>query len=157
MMEVDLQIRAMHGADLPFVVALEQACRLSSWGVAGYEAELTNPAAILLTAVSSQQFAGYFSGRVVADEFELFSIAVAPTFRRQGIARQLLAAGLRELRQRGIDRCYLEVRAANLAAQRLYQDCDFVAVGRRRNYYHDPDDDAVLMARAVILPDSPTT
>ncbi len=155
MSDVDLQIRAMQRVDLSAVVALEQACNLSSWGVAGYETELTNPAAILLTATCQQQFAGYFSGRVMADEFELFSIAVDPVFRRHGIGRKLLAAGFRELRQRGIDRCFLEVRAANFAAQQLYREGGFAPIGVRRNYYHDPADAAVLMARTAILPDSP--
>jgi [ribosomal protein S18]-alanine N-acetyltransferase len=157
MTNVDWQIRPMRRADLTEVVALEQACGLSSWGVTGYETELINPAAILLTAVVNQQLAGYFSGRVMAAEFELFSIAIEPKFRRQGIARLLLTAGLRELRQRGIDSCFLEVRAANVAARELYQESGFIVVGRRRNYYHNPDDDAVLMARTAILLDSPVS
>ncbi len=152
MNDVDVQIRAMRRADLAAVVALELACGLSSWGVAGYEQELTNPAALLLTASLKQQFAGYFSGRVMADEFELLSLAIVPEFRRQGIARKLLKVGLHELQTRGIQRCFLEVRAANLAAQRLYQECGFTLIGRRRNYYHHPVDDAVVMALAAIIP-----
>ena len=150
MNEVGWQIREMQRTDLFAVVALEQACGLSSWGIAGYEHELTNSAAILLTASLQQQFAGYFSGRVMADEFELFSIAVLPEFRRQGIGLKLLKSGLNELHQRGIYRCFLEVRAANISAQILYRQCGFVPMGRRRNYYYDPVDDAVMMALDAI-------
>ncbi len=156
MNEVGWQIREMRQADLSAVVALEQACGLSSWGIEGYEQELTNPAAILLTASFQQQFAGYFSGRVLADEFELFSLAVLPEFRRQGIGRKLLKSGLNELYQRGIYRCFLEVRAANLSAQNLYRVCGFVPIGLRRNYYHNPVDHAVMMALEAITPISLT-
>lgn len=150
MSEAGWQIREMRRADLPEVVALEQACGLSSWGVAGYEQELTNPAALLLTAAINQQFVGYFSGRVMADEFELFSLAVAPAWRRQGLGRKLLEVGLNALHQKGIYRCFLEVRAANLSAQKLYREGGFRPIGLRRNYYHHPTDDAVLMAIEAI-------
>ena len=156
MNEADLQIREMRRADLSAVVALEQACGLSSWGVAEYETELTNPLALLLVAFLNQHFVGYFSGRAMADEFELFSIAVAPFFRRQGVGHELLAAGLNELDQRGLERCFLEVRAANFAAQHLYRETGFTSIGVRRNYYHHPADDAVVMARTAIIPISST-
>ena len=155
MNEGDWQIREMRQTDLPAVVALEQACGLSSWGPEGYVQELTNPAAILLTASFQQQFAGYFSGRVMADEFELFSIAVATEFRRQGVGRKLLKSGLNELYRRGIYRCFLEVRAANVAAQNLYREYGFAPIGRRRNYYHEPVDDALTMVLAAITPTCP--
>jgi ribosomal-protein-alanine N-acetyltransferase len=149
-----LQIRAMREIDLTAVVALEASCGLSSWGVVGYERELTNPAAVLLVANIEQDFAGYFAGRVMVDEFELFSLAVLPKWRRQGIARQLLEHGLQQLHERGIQRCWLEVRAANLPARNLYQSYGFATAGRRRNYYHDPPDDAVLMTREGISPNT---
>lgn len=146
-----IQIREMHSRDISEVVAIEKVCGLSSWGVVGYEAELINPMAILLTAIYQNHMAGYFSGRVMADEFELFSIATAPIFRRQGIGQALLDAGLNAIRLRGIDRCFLEVRAANYAAQQLYNRGGFKPVGKRRNYFHQPDDDAILMVRSAIL------
>lgn len=141
-----LLIQPMQRADLAAVVALELACALSSWGVAGYEQELANPAAVLLAAHLNGQLAGYLSGRVLGDEFELFSLAVQPELRRQGIARRLMEHGIDELRRRGVQRWWLEVRAANSAAQGLYQTYGFKAIGRRRDYYHNPVDDALLMA-----------
>ncbi len=150
MSEAGLQIREMQRADLPEVVTLEQACELSSWGLVGYEQELANPAALLLVATSTQQLVGFFSGRVLADEFELFTLVVALEYRRRGVGRKLLETGLTTLRARNVDRCFLEVRAANEAAQTLYRDCGFTTIGRRRHYYSDPEDDAVLMARSAI-------
>ncbi len=155
MNEAGLQIREMSRADLPEVIALEQACELSSWGLVGYEHELANPAALLLVAASTQQLVGFFSGRVLADEFELFTLVVAPECRRRGVGRKLLEAGLTTLRERNIDRCFLEVRAANETAQNLYRDCGFTTIGRRRGYYSEPEDDAVLMARSAIPLTSP--
>ena len=141
-----LHIQPMHPVDIATVVTLEQSCGLSSWGVAGYEQELANPAAVLRVAYLNGQLAGYLAGRVLGDEFELFSLAVQPELRRQGIARRLLEQGLQELRGRGVQRWWLEVRAANSAAQGLYQSYGFTAIGRRRDYYHNPVDDALLMA-----------
>lgn len=146
-----LQINAMCRDDLVAVVALERDGGLSSWGITGYERELANQQAILLVAYLHEQFVGYFSGRVMSDEFELFSIAVAPEFRCRGIGGKLLEAGLAALRKRGINRCFLEVRAANLPAQNLYLAHGFKPLGWRRNYYHDPADDAVLMVQSEIL------
>lgn len=154
MNEPPLTIRPMEINDLPAVVALERESGLSSWGIAGYERELLNPQAVLLVAVCSKTVVGYFSGRVMADEFELFAIAVRSGLRRQGRGRKLLEAGLRELQRRAIQTCFLEVRAANLAAQNFYLASGFKPLGVRRNYYHDPTDDAVTMVWKAIVPNA---
>lgn len=144
-----LRIRAMTDQDIPAIVALEKECRLSSWGLKGYQQELINSSAFVLVARQHDQVVGYLSGRTMADEFELLSLGVAPDFRRQGIARQLMNEGMQVLRSQGISRWFLEVRAANLSAQQLYLSCGFSPVGRRRNYYTDPLEDAVIMAYEV--------
>ena len=73
-----------------------------------------------------------------ADEWELLNIAVAPEFRRRGVARELLAAlpG---------GRIFIEVRASNMAARGLYESAGFRQVGVRRRYYHSPVEDGIVM------------
>jgi ribosomal-protein-alanine N-acetyltransferase len=77
--------------------------------------------------------------RVAADESELLTIAVAPAWRRHGLARQLITEVVRESRARGALRLFLEVAEDNLAARKLYQSESFRVVGRRRAYYQRPD------------------
>jgi ribosomal-protein-alanine N-acetyltransferase len=77
----------------------------------------------------------------VTDEAELTNLAVEPAFRRRGLAQQLLS----DLRRKVTADIFLEVRAGNDEAQELYRKAGFVTIGRRKNYYQDPPDDAVMM------------
>lgn len=152
MTNLQLKIRPMKAQDIQAVVALEQDIGLSSWGAAGYERELIDSEAVLLTAYCGETFLGFLSGRVLGDEFELFSIAVIPQQQRQGIGRNLLEVAMVELQRRGVRHCYLEVRNGNIPAQQLYLSQGFKVIGRRRNYYQNPTDDAVTMKRELIMP-----
>ena len=133
--------------DLLRIVQLEQESDLSSWGISGYERELLNPQAVLLVAHDeiSRSVVGFFSGHQVADEFELLSIAVQDHSRHMGIGSALLLAGYHEIQSRCLNRCWLEVRSMNDPAIKLYEKFGFRAVGRRRNYYAKPPDDALVM------------
>jgi ribosomal-protein-alanine N-acetyltransferase len=143
----------MSEADLAAVVALGQQCGLNSWSREGYGRELGDPSAILLVAYASapdgapgEVLVGFLAGRVAADEFELHDLAVAEGRRREGVGSVLLEAGRREARARGAVRGVLEVRASNLAAQAFYQRHGYAGVGRRRDYYGAPPEDAWVMA-----------
>jgi ribosomal-protein-alanine N-acetyltransferase len=83
--------------------------------------------------------------RVVAGEGEVLRIAVVPEARGQGIGRTLLRAVMSAIADACVDGVYLEVRASNVAARRLYARAGFVEQGRRRAYYDAPREDAVLM------------
>jgi ribosomal-protein-alanine N-acetyltransferase len=82
---------------------------------------------------------------LVLDECHIATIAVHPDFRRQGIARLLLQTGMQAAYAERSRIFYLEVRAANLAAQQMYLDFGFTVVGRRAKYYKDNGEDALLM------------
>lgn len=82
-----------------------------------------------------------------ADEVEVHNLAVHPAARRQGVGRALLEAALARARARGARRVFLEVRAGNTAARALYAACGFALAGRRRDYYSEPREDALLLAR----------
>jgi [ribosomal protein S18]-alanine N-acetyltransferase len=93
------------------------------------------------------EVAGYVVAWVAADEAEIANIAVAPTLRGQGIGARLLDATLVEVALRGASTVYLEVRESNAAARSLYASRGFVEVGRRRNYYRHPQEDALVLRR----------
>jgi ribosomal-protein-alanine N-acetyltransferase len=87
---------------------------------------------------------GMLLGRVMADEAEILTLAVAPAVRRRGIAMALLHAARVEIGARGGATVFLEVSVGNPAAQALYRRYGFVEVGRRQRYYADSSDALVL-------------
>lgn len=95
--------------------------------------------------------AGFLIGRVVADEAELLTLAVAPNARRQGIARRLVAGFVDEAQRRGADQAFLEVEAGNTAAIALYMATGFAESGRRKGYYAVPGS-AALDALVLVHP-----
>ncbi|HEY8104782.1 MAG TPA: ribosomal protein S18-alanine N-acetyltransferase, partial [Gemmatimonadales bacterium] len=92
---------------------------------------------------------GYLIAREAAGTGEILNLAVDPPRRRAGIARALLDAGLTVLRQRAVEEVFLEVRVSNAAAQALYHGAGFEEVGRRRAYYRNPVEDALVLRRAL--------
>ncbi len=93
------------------------------------------------------QTAGYLIGRSLSGEAELYRVGCEPASRRRGVGRALLERFLEEMTAEGNDAVFLEVREGNGAAIALYQSAGFVQTGRRRDYYRDPKEDALLMTR----------
>ena len=144
--ERELQLRPMKTADIDKIVALENECQLSSWGGTGYQVELLNQSAVLLTAIVHDEVVGFFSGRMLAYEFEIYTIAVAPKFRRQGFGAKILIAALEIAKTSGAKKAYLEVRAANEPAKNMYEQAGFALTGIRKEYYSAPVEDALLFS-----------
>jgi ribosomal-protein-alanine N-acetyltransferase len=82
-------------------------------------------------------------------EWELENIAVLPEFRRHGLGRRLLSALIKQARLQGAERIFLEVRVSNLAAIRLYELAGFQQLGRRKGYYLNPTEDALILVHEV--------
>ena len=145
-------VRPMTGADLGAVVAIESE-NPSPWTAAQLASELDQEGGWQFVAESgvSGLVCGFVCGRSCAGEAELLKIAVGREYRRQGIAAQLVAHALRYLAEQGVERCFLELRAANLPALALYERFGFRRVGLRKNYYASPVEDAILMEKTVGL------
>ena len=141
-----LRIVPMTARHLPAVAELERVCfPADPWSEALYQAALDNPAvAILLALGEDGALLGYAVLSTVLDEGNLDNIAVAPEYRRRGVADALLGA-LTGFGRECLALLTLEVRASNAPAIALYEKHGFRPVGRRRNYYSDPREDAVLM------------
>jgi ribosomal-protein-alanine N-acetyltransferase len=84
------------------------------------------------------------------DEIHIANVATHPDFRRQGIAQKLLTYALRYTADEGAVTSFLEVRESNLAAQAMYRKFGYENTGRRKRYYKDNDEDAILMTLAKI-------
>ncbi|MGH8246154.1 MAG: ribosomal protein S18-alanine N-acetyltransferase, partial [Gammaproteobacteria bacterium] len=87
---------------------------------------------------------GFVLARLAADEMEILNLVVAPEWRRRGLGRRLVAEALGRGRARGAEKCWLEVRASNRAALDFYRALGFREQSRRRDYYRDPVEDAVV-------------
>ena len=77
----------------------------------------------------------------------MMNIAVAPAYRRQGIAETLISMLIVQLKERGSNSLTLEVRVSNIPAIGLYQKLGFIQVGRRPNYYRNPKEDALILRK----------
>ncbi len=130
---------------LPQLAALERACFSHPWSEAMLAEELYNDNASLVAAEGEDgTVLGYGMVRAVLDEGCLERIAVVPAYRRQGVAEELLSAFLR-FGQAHLAFLTLEVREGNAPAIALYEKLGFREVGRRKNYYPESKEDAVLM------------
>lgn len=140
------RIAPMTAAHLPQVAALEQVCfPADPWSGELFQAALDNPStAVLLAEGADGAIWGYAVLSVILDEGNLDNIAVAPEARRQGVADALLGV-LTGFGREHLSALMLEVRASNAPAIALYEKHGFAAVGRRKNYYDAPKEDAILM------------
>ena len=106
---------------------------------------LDNPAITLFVLFEDETLVAYALFVILPPEAELLNIAVSPTLRRSGAARMLLDYADGVLSERGVSETFLEVRESNTAARALYTSRGFVPVGKRKNYYRYPTEDAIVM------------
>ena len=145
----DLLIRRMRPSDLPRVMEIELICFTMPWSEATFRGLLRRTDADLLIAEQGGDIAGYAAFWAVLDQGELGNVSVAPGWRRRGIGRKLVNAVLARAADRGVREVFLEVRVSNVGAQKLYHRYGFEEVGRRRNYYLEPVEDALVMRREL--------
>jgi [ribosomal protein S18]-alanine N-acetyltransferase len=143
---MNITIRKMTVDDVPAVVDLDQKSFSLPWPERSFRFELTdNPASRCWVAELDGKVIGMIVVWLIVDEAHIATLATHPEYRRQGIGRRLLAYALRQIMQDGARSSFLEVRASNLAAQEMYRKFGYEATGRRRHYYRDNDEDAILM------------
>ncbi len=141
-----LQIRRLTYADLPELIAIERRAFPTPWSLAMFVLELSKPASVCLAALRGEQMLGFLICSRYDTVWHVMNVAVDPDRRREGIASALLTDLLRRIDGRGA-RFTLEVRESNAAAIHLYERFGFRAAGRRRRYYQDNGEDAVIMWR----------
>ena len=150
-----ITISNMTEHDLLEVVEIEEQSRLSRWGWAAYYAELqgVNRSLMLVARIGNRtaglrrsRIAGYIVARFSAGELHINNVAVRSEFRGRGIGKALLSRILAQGKKLNAAAAFLELRAGNSIAQSLYEKAGFVPVGKRRNYYSDPVEDAVTMS-----------
>jgi ribosomal-protein-alanine N-acetyltransferase len=149
---VKLSISAAISTDLPAMMALEKrAATAAHWSAEQYEAlfNASSPGRVALIIQEENQreeaqVHGFVIARAVSVEWEIENIAIAGPARRRGLGTRLLGELLDLARARGAEAVFLEVRESNRAARALYEKWSFTESGRRRKYYKDPEEDAIL-------------
>jgi [ribosomal protein S18]-alanine N-acetyltransferase len=151
------RIRLLSAFELEALAELHAACFAEAWDEAALAALLALPGGFAFIDLGDSSGsaeaapAGFVLAWASAGESEILSLGIRPALRRRGIARNLLAAAIGEVRQRGAARIFLEVAAENWAARTLYLGAGFVQIGRRANYYRRPGGsvDALVLARDI--------
>ena len=139
-------LEPMRVEDLDEVLEIERASFSMPWsrGAFTYEIERNRVARCWVTR-EDDRVAGYLCLWEVADELHITNVAVHPAYRRRGIGRAMLAAVLEDAVRRSLSLVGLEVRPTNDEARALYESFGFRVVGRRRGYYYDTGEDALVM------------
>jgi [ribosomal protein S18]-alanine N-acetyltransferase len=134
-------------SDLSAIEEIERRSYPTPWSRSMFAGELAKPTSLSLGAFEDQRLAGYLIVSRYVDAWHVMNIAVAPEFRRRGIATALLEK-LFEVTENGGRRGYtLEVRVSNEGAIKLYERLGFTGRGIRRGYYTDNREDALIMWR----------
>ena len=135
---------------LPQLLEIEKECFSVPWTEAMLRTQMAPETHIFLAAETPQgEVAGYIGLMFVLDEGYISNVATAPQYRRQGIAGALIRALVRRAEEKQLAFLTLEVRESNESAVALYEKCGFATVGRRKNYYEKPTEDALLMTRLM--------
>lgn len=138
-------VRRAVAADIPRIVEVEAAAFPNPWSGASFRSLLSRRDVVFLVAEVEGDVVGHAVLWWVGEEGELANLAVDPAHRDTGVGGTLLEAVLAEARGAGVTRVFLEVRASNQRARRLYRRRGFVRVGVRRGYYRNPTEDALLL------------
>ena len=146
----DLTFGPLRPEHIDHMERIEVECFSVPWSREALEEELENPMAQYVVCCDPDgNVVGYIGSRIVMDSADITNVAVRLQYRRRGIARQLVGRMLEQMAEKGVAGVLLEVRESNLPAQNCYAQAGFTVVGRRKNYYELPKEDALLMGRVL--------
>lgn len=149
-MSAAVYLRRSRPEDVDGLASLELAASVHPWNEAQIRAELARPAPDAVLALDGRLgLRAWCAYRVAVGELQVLNLAVHPHERRRGFGRFLLEAALRAGERAGASRALIEVRASNTAARTLYSLFGFVPLGKRKQYYSLPPEDALVLAREL--------
>lgn len=142
-----MEFLPMNESHVEQIAQLETICFTDPWSINSILYELKNPLSYWVVAVDMGKVVGYVGSQTVLGETDMMNIAVAPEYRRQGLAEEMINRLVAHLRAQQVHCLTLEVRASNQPAIQLYGKLDFHQVGRRPNYYRNPKEDALILRK----------
>jgi len=139
-------IREATEEDLPQVLLIEQESFTPPWTYESFIYELLLESSFFRVAVIDDNVVGFYIIRRLIDEAEIINLAVSKSFRRSGIADELMQSIMDFASNNMIKTIFLEVRKSNYPAIALYRKYNFTPLGIRKDYYTEPIEDAITMA-----------
>jgi ribosomal-protein-alanine N-acetyltransferase len=143
---IAVEIASLSYADLPTVIAIERRSFPAPWSLAMFVLELSKPSSICLAAVHEGELIGYLICSRYHTVWHVMNVAIDGKYRRRGVASALIEH-LFSVTDRSGERYTLEVRVSNTEAIAMYESFGFRSAGIRRRYYHDNNEDALIMWR----------
>lgn len=143
------QMRRMTEEDIPDVIEIEKRSFISPWTRGMFAQTLESPVARNLVMTESGDIVGYVIFYQAGLEMHIMNIAVHPALRRQGIGLDIMKRVIEGARINSVEECFLEVRETNFPAQGLYERLGFKRIGKRRGYYTETNEDAIVMALSL--------
>jgi len=128
---------------------LQQSPEAVSWAERSLEESADSATGVALVSESLGEITGFVLGRQIGNEAEILNLAILPEKRRRGEGRALLEKALAEFQTRGVRRVFLEVRESNVKAIAFYKKHGFSETGRRKAYYREPEEAALLMEQQL--------
>ena len=145
----NILVRPLSMDDSAALVELERVCsEAAQWGEQGYQG-IGQSGVQGWAAEQTGHVVGFVLIRVVSDEMEILNLAVEPAARRKGIASSLINKAIKRGRELAAKRAYLEVRESNIAAKAFYATHGFRETARRKIYYSQPVEDAIILVREL--------
>jgi [ribosomal protein S18]-alanine N-acetyltransferase len=138
-------VRHASAADVPQMIDIARhAVTAAQWSREQYD-QMFSSGRLVLVIEEDSRIAGFLVARSTTDEWEIENIAIAGTARRRGLGSRLLGEFLHHAGCNEARAVFLEVRESNRAARALYERWAFVEAGRRKGYYHEPQEDALVL------------
>jgi [ribosomal protein S18]-alanine N-acetyltransferase len=143
-----IRVRCAAATDVPQLMAIgRSAAAAAQWSQEQYEQMFSSDRVVLVA--EDAEVLGFIAGRGIAGEWEIENVAVTEAARRSGLGSRLLAEFLHHIRCNSGREVFLEVRESNCAARAFYAKWGFIEAGRRKGYYHHPEEDALLLRHCL--------
>jgi ribosomal-protein-alanine N-acetyltransferase len=140
-----ISVRSATADDVPVMMEIaKHAVTAAQWGLTQYEQMFSSERAVLVIEENGKVM-GFIVGRGLGSEWEIENVAVSGSARRRGLGSHLLGEFLHHVRSSGGQEVFLEVRESNRAARALYEKWAFLEAGRRKSYYQNPREDALIL------------
>jgi [ribosomal protein S18]-alanine N-acetyltransferase len=147
-----MRVRLGTPEDIPSMIVLErQSSSAAHWSEESYRQVFEQGIAVRIVLVMDDEgpIRGFLIARITGEECELENVVVASSSQRCGLGSKLMHEFIAVAESQGATRVFLEVRESNVAARSLYQKCGFMITGRRKSYFADPAEDAVLYTQTL--------
>jgi molybdenum cofactor guanylyltransferase len=146
-----INVEKMTVADIENILQIQQESNLGYWSPEAYEGEIIREDSFSITAKINHQTVGFLVGRLIKEEncAELYNIGVDVNFRGKKVGTKLLESFVKYCVKNDLEKIFLEVRESNETAIRFYVQNDFALIGKRKNFYNNPAEDAILMVKEL--------